>query len=156
MRNRHFRADAVDNRQMALIQLIYTSTALREYDAAELRAILESAMRRNSQNHVTGMLMYSKGTFMQVLEGEDSAIDETMGRIGLDQRHHSIFELSRDPIEQRDFGRWSMGFYSLDGAEVLVSNDYANAFGKGFNPETLGAKEGMALEVLRAYARKAN
>jgi hypothetical protein len=141
---------------MALTQLIYTSTAAREYDAQELRAILESSTRRNAQNGVTGLLMYSQGTFMQVLEGEDAAIDETMGRIGLDARHHSVFELSREPIGEREFSRWSMGFYSLDGEEVLMSDEHAHQFDHGFNPEVLAAKEGMALQLMRSYAQKAH
>jgi Arc/MetJ family transcription regulator len=141
---------------MALTQLIYTSTAAREYDARELRTILDSAMRRNAQNSVTGMLMYSQGTFMQVLEGDDAAIDETMRRISLDKRHHSVFELSRETINEREFGRWSMGFYSLDGEDALISDEHAHRFDRGFNPQVLAAKEGMALEVLRAYAQKAH
>lgn len=54
---------------MALIHLIYVSTAREEFDETELARILDTAVRRNGERNVTGMLLYAGGTFMQVLEG---------------------------------------------------------------------------------------
>jgi hypothetical protein len=47
---------------------------------------------------------------MQVLEGEEAAVDETMSRIQMDPLHHTIFMLNRSIVAFREFGTWAMGF----------------------------------------------
>ncbi|MCK6375779.1 MAG: BLUF domain-containing protein, partial [Zoogloea sp.] len=64
-----------------LVQLIYVSSAARLLDEQALRAILESSVRHNTPQAVTGMLLYANGAFMQVLEGDEAAVAETMSRI---------------------------------------------------------------------------
>jgi hypothetical protein len=46
---------------MALIQLIYVSSDSRQLDRANVAAMLESAVRHNPANDVTGMLLYYLG-----------------------------------------------------------------------------------------------
>ena len=52
---------------MRIRQLIYVSDLVG--DTAQLGAILKSAMRHNQADGITGMLLYSGGNFLQVLEG---------------------------------------------------------------------------------------
>lgn len=72
---------------MRLVQLIYVSTATHELDANEIQKILDSSRRHNTPQQVTGLLLYSRNSFMQVLEGEETAVDETMKRITKDTLH---------------------------------------------------------------------
>jgi hypothetical protein len=95
---------------MALIHLIYVSTASIDYDDDELDRMLESSVRHNTSQHVTGMLLYARGNFIQVLEGEDTAVDETYDRIAKDPRHKGLIVIEREPIKKRDFDQWNMGF----------------------------------------------
>lgn len=137
---------------MALIHLIYVSTARAEFDSAELDRILESASRHNTPQDITGMLLYAGGSFMQVLEGEESAIDETYQRVKKDPRHKDIFLLVREPIEQRNFAKWRMGFKRLDADAASAHPAFAAYFARGFDTASLGAQPGLALDMLKSFA----
>lgn len=94
---------------MALIQLIYTSTATRAMDEAELDQIVATARSRNPDNGITGMLFYADGHFMQVLEGEEALVDATLERVRRDPRHTDVTVTERSAISERSFAEWSMG-----------------------------------------------
>ena len=138
---------------MGLIQLIYVSSAVEELPDAELDAILESSVRHNMPQAVSGMLLYCHGNFMQVIEGQESAIDETYGRICQDSRHHTIFLLAREPIGERDFPTWSMGFRRLSPLDGAAHPAYAPLLCKGFNARQIGAQPGLALAMLRQFSQ---
>jgi hypothetical protein len=77
------------------------------------------------------MLLFLDGTFMQVIEGEEAAIDETYGRICADHRHRKIFLLGKDPIEQREFASWNMGFRQMTKEDAKNHPAYAPMFALG-------------------------
>jgi hypothetical protein len=135
---------------MAFIHLIYVSTANFnfKFDDAELDEILESAVRHNTSQDITGMLLYSGGNFMQVLEGEEAAIDETYNRIVLDSRHSQVFLLERNPIEKRTFEKWKMGFRRLGQAEMETHPAYSPFFEHGFNEKKMRPHPGIGMEML--------
>ncbi len=137
-----------------LFQLIYVSSATAEYDADAIRQILASSVRHNAENGITGMLLYSHGSIMQVLEGTKEAIAETMGRIVADTRHFSVTEILYDPIRERNFGTWSMGFHQLTVADAEALPGYAPFFEHGFNADRIGARPGVALDILRSFAER--
>ncbi|VEB44421.1 Blue light- and temperature-regulated antirepressor YcgF [Chromobacterium violaceum] len=93
---------------MALQHLIYVSTARRELDNADLEALLESCVRHNLRNDISGVLLYGPGNFIQVLEGEADAVAETYQRILDDPRHHNLIEILLENIERRSFAEWRM------------------------------------------------
>jgi len=137
---------------MSLIQLIYVSTATEKMPAEEFRRILDTSVRRNSASQVTGMLLYAHGSFMQVLEGEAAAVEETLGRILRDPRHDDLTVLTRQPVEARDFATWSMGFRGVSAEDAAAWPGYAPFFALGFKAEQIGARPGLALEILKTFA----
>ena len=138
---------------MALVQLIYVSSATEELSDEVLNQILESSVKHNSPQNVTGMLLYCGGNFMQVLEGEETEINETYKRICIDPRHHSIFLLSRERIKEKQFSAWSMGFHRITSADTLTHPAYANLCINGFDTEKIGAVEGVALAILQEFSK---
>ncbi len=89
-------------------QLLYASNTHRDVSDALLEEILAVSRRNNAACQVTGILLYSEGCFMQVLEGEDAAVAGTFARIRADKRHwNTMIMLDRDA--PRAFGAWSMG-----------------------------------------------
>jgi hypothetical protein len=138
---------------MALIQLIYVSSDSRQLDRGDIAKMLESAVRHNAANDVTGMLLYYSGNFMQVLEGEETAIDEVMSRISADDRHQDIMEISRKTISSRDFSEWSMGFHGVSAKDVKAMSGVAPLFEHGFNAAEISARPGVALELLKRFAK---
>lgn len=134
-----------------LIQLIYVSSAKEELSDAELDKILESSARHNAGNEVTGMLLYSCGNFMQVLEGPAEAVDATYERLCADPRHHHIFLLSRDGVSERQFANWRMGFHRITRLDAEAHPAFAPLFANGFDTEQLGAKAGQAMDLLKLF-----
>ncbi len=137
---------------MALIHLIYVSSARQDLDTPGLDGILDSSVRHNTPQHVTGMLLYASGSFMQVLEGEEAAVDETFSRIEKDPRHTAIVVIDRAPITQRDFDHWSMGFRRLDAEDAKHHPGYAPFFEWGFDAASIGAHSSLALDMLKFFA----
>jgi hypothetical protein len=77
---------------------------------AEIAAILATARRNNARHGVTGALLFSAGTFAQVLEGPLAAIERTFERIPCDARHDDVTVLQIAPVKRRAFPDWSMAF----------------------------------------------
>lgn len=101
-----------------LIQCIYMSAAVRPFDAEALKALLAKARRHNERAGLSGMLLYASGSFFQVLEGPTSAVDAIYRRIQADPRHDSLVMLVREPIKERSFADWTMGFYEVSGEDL--------------------------------------
>ncbi len=101
----------------SLIQLIYFSTATRDFSDHELDELLEVARIRNEKLGVTGMLIYAEGTFMQVLEGEYSDVHYVYSSILKDPRNKDNIELSEKVISERTFSDWNMHFTRISARE---------------------------------------
>lgn len=140
---------------MPLEHLIYVSSATHEMDTPALDAILAAAHRNNPPKGLTGMLLYARGSFLQILEGEPAAIDETFARISRDPRHRGLIEIERAPIEARSFAKWSMGFRRLGEAETTTHPGFAPVFTQGLDAGPLGIRPGLALDLLRSFAEDA-
>jgi blue light- and temperature-responsive anti-repressor len=77
---------------------------------SEVMNILETSRSRNAEAGVTGALMFNEQRFVQILEGERSAVEETFERIQCDARHTAIAVISRRKEPWRHFGAWSMAY----------------------------------------------
>jgi len=104
-----------------MYQIVYTSTAHRNFSAADLNTVLHAARARNRALGVTGMMVFHDGTFLQALEGEDRAVNEIFARIRIDPRHGDLVVLHRGAgAEQRVFGDWPMAFADFTGAAAFL------------------------------------
>lgn len=111
----------------SLVHLIYASTAARRMPEDQLRSILDHARIANEHAGLTGMLLHVDGHFFQVLEGEADAVDALYAKISADERHGRIVLIVREPIAERAFAEWSMGFAELTHAEasrLMGANDF--------------------------------
>ena len=95
-----------------LVELLYCSVSTSPVLAkTELFRILESARRRNLEVGITGMLLYYRGEFVQILEGRQKAIENIyLNFIGLDARHTALNKVCQNTILIRSFSEWTMGF----------------------------------------------
>ena len=103
-----------------LVELSYLSEAVSDMSFLGLMRLLESARAFNQKNGITGILFYDNQQFIQVIEGERSAIMKTWKRIQDDKRHHRIELLEIKEISERIYPDWLLRFY---GGESLV-RDY--------------------------------
>lgn len=109
-----------------MIHLIYVSTATKLMNQADLRFLLTQSRARNAKENITGMLLYDKGSFIQVLEGEPSAVEKIYRTILQDERNKDNVLLAKETISERDFPDWSMGFYDLGEMDSSMIPGYSN------------------------------
>ena len=107
----------------------------RDMDAGEIEAILAASRTNNSKVGVTGALMFNSGCFAQVLEGPREAVEETFERIQQDERHGDVSLLAFDPVSDRAFETWSMGF--VGGSEQGRARFATLAGETGFDPSRM-------------------
>jgi hypothetical protein len=127
----------------SLGQIVYASAASGEFELSDIEPILEVARRRNSQLGVTGMLLFEKTSFLQVLEGDQEVIDALLERIRRDRRHTRVVLLLREPIEARTFGKWSMGGSNVSLRELREAIGSADWF------EAIDSFSGLSDEKVR-------
>jgi hypothetical protein len=96
-----------------LFTLNYGSHAVGETKPSDVMDILKVARKINKELEITGVLLYNKGWWLQVLEGSFSAVTSLFfDHIQKDKRHTNVTLLVLDPTTQRHFANWDMGFYS--------------------------------------------
>lgn len=125
---------------MALHEIIYVSLASQKMAQAELLALLDQAKVHNEAHGITGLLMYHRQEFLQLLEGERDEVEALYATICRDQRHQQVYSMWEGPVPARSFDRWAMGFVSPDDAALRerpgydsVLNDGLVGAGKGSN-----------------------
>jgi hypothetical protein len=96
-----------------LVRLMYASRAAASVDHEALLAILKKSKTNNGASGVTGLLCFSGGIFLQVLEGGRASVSKLYNRIASDPRHTDVMLLSYEEIGERCFAGWSMGQVNL-------------------------------------------
>jgi hypothetical protein len=132
-----------------LTRLIYASEAAENLDPGKVQALLEHARRSNRLRDITGMLIFDRRYFLQVLEGDRQLLSDLYGRFVTDSRHRRLLILGVEPIAQRLFSEWSMGFAAAD--ESRRGLYLRHGISGQFEPHGLSA--GGALAVLQDFAR---
>ncbi|NBN78390.1 hypothetical protein GWI72_08935 [Microvirga tunisiensis] len=90
-----------------LYHICYMSLMKRQAFLPDLRTSLESLIDRsrsnNAHNGITGCLLFTGEVFLQVLEGPQTDVEDTFGRISRDPRHTDVRVLSEGPVKDRSF-----------------------------------------------------
>jgi Sensors of blue-light using FAD. len=103
---------------MELYRIIYASRA-EGVSKQDINDILAACERNNPRRHITGMLLFDNGHFLQLLEGRRAAVSERLLKIARDPRHHDLEVLTCGPIDARLFTDWSMHHVVAHGARAL-------------------------------------
>lgn len=102
-------------------RITYISEATQEIDSVALNNLATVSQRNNKQIEITGVLVFLKGLFFQVIEGEETALDQLYHKIAQDPRHQNINCLKTElAITERLFAEWSMKTINLGEAEDLI------------------------------------
>ena len=96
-----------------MLSVVYVSTAAVPFSDEALLALLEQSRTNNTRLALTGMLLYKDGQFMQALEGPDDAVRGLYEIIERDPRHKDVRALMIEPIAERHFPDWAMGFHTV-------------------------------------------
>jgi len=141
-----------------LYHIIYFSKSTKQMQEEDLLPLLKQSRDWNEQHNLSGMLVYmqggllskNEGRFMQVLEGPKNEVDYIFENIKKDSRHHQISVIHYQPVNQRDFTGWQMGFQSLN---IEPGEDVKGFF--ELNDDFLKSEEfiksNMALNFLKSF-----
>ncbi|HEX5371490.1 MAG TPA: BLUF domain-containing protein [Aquabacterium sp.] len=137
----------------ALYCIVYVSSAWSRLEDQALETLLQDARRFNEQAHVTGVLLYSGGTFFQYMEGPLQGVTQAYARVRRSRAHHSIYELLNKPIDERAFSRWFMGLSHAPASTVLALQNAAWHSQVDALPPAPQASGNHGLLLLQAYWR---
>jgi len=126
-----------------LVRLLYASRAAAAVDDTVLTAIVKQCRANNPALGVTGVLCFSGGLFMQVLEGGRSVVNRIYNGIVADPRHSDVVLLSYEEISERRFAGWSMGQVNLARLNPALLLKYSET--ETLDPYALSGRMSMAL-----------
>ena len=106
-----------------LDSLVYVSSAVKLLSPAEIEYLLGRARERNLEYGITGVLLYIGGNFMQYLEGPTDNLEIIYQIIREDELHSGIILVTREAIEERQFGDWSMAYKTKDLRDYVGSTE---------------------------------
>ena len=132
-----------------LIELLYSSDASGDMTADALVELLETSRRNNARTGITGMLLFHKNTFPQLLEGEEAQVMALYQTILGDRRHTGSRVVWKGPIGVRGFGDWTMAFRSLGEVDARLLEGYSPLLENGFTGPFLAQNPTAAQSLMR-------
>ncbi len=129
--------------------LAYESQASVPLTTPDLLDLLGRSRTKNARLGITGILLYRRGRFLQVLEGPRAQVDELYATIAADSRHQEVSTVLVEDRRERRFPDWTMGFADVDGdlGDVEGFNDVLNSLQ---GPD--GQESEKFLELLALFA----
>lgn len=92
--------------------ICYVSTAAKSFEEDEIKDLFESWKKKNGEDNVKGILLYSQGHFFQVLEGEKKKVLTLYKKIEQDQRHHEIIQVLGKEIDRGSIDHYVTDYLS--------------------------------------------
>ena len=123
-----------------LTRLLYVSKPVGPITTHVTASLLENSRLRNNKSEITGVLCQGSGIYMQVLEGERTAVNALYSRIIADTRHHQVELLSFEEVDQRRYGQWSMALVQLSVDDPMVQMAHPE-----FDPYSASSKDAMRM-----------
>lgn len=97
-----------------VFEFVYTSSLSPGADIRSVADIVRRSRSYNSENGLTGILVFDGNRFCQQIEGGREAVLRLAGKIASDGRHQQFNVLHQDFAgNARSFGEWHMA-YALD------------------------------------------
>lgn len=128
-----------------MYHLVYFSTATQYFSEEELTNLLRISKYNNEKSGITGILLFIEGCFLQILEGEQSAVRLLYHKVKQDARHNDILKIAEAKTQERVFKKWSMGFKNIPfveykkqvGFEDISNNDFIEKVIKTNHPRII-------------------
>jgi hypothetical protein len=132
----------------ALSSLLYISLAPPSADEQTVQHILATSRRRNTALGVSGALLKYAGYYLQVLEGEQQAVQQLYERIRLDARHFDARVAAVESISERQFSGWAMHHVAAPRSPDRAVGEFLRSLWRGQS----GAEAHTARALLRRLA----
>ncbi|MEZ0607049.1 BLUF domain-containing protein [Fibrella sp. WM1] len=103
--------------------ITYFSSAVESTSEQDIIDIVELSRVKNARLNITGVLLYINGSIVQVLEGPQPALEDLYKSIQADVRHTNVRAVISQPINQRLFSHWYMGYETLTAQQYEEVNN---------------------------------
>lgn len=114
-----------------------------------IKTIIEQSRRNNARLGVTGVMLYVRGSIIQVLEGEKQQVESLYERIQSDRRHNQVTKVFSKPINKRLFSAWWMGFETLTDRQLDEITTLVDLNGKP--TEVNSSSDHILLRTLKVF-----
>lgn len=136
---------------MGLHELTYFSLATRAMSPTDLGALLDEAREKNLRRGITGLLVFFRNEFVQLLEGERTEIFSLYQSICADPRNRNNHLMWEEPIQQRSFADWSMAFTAMDDLTPKEKLGFSDFLDVGFGAMAHSGSASMGKKFLRLH-----
>jgi hypothetical protein len=140
---------------MKLIQLVYVSKTNHLFREKNLEKLAQRSRENNAKVAITGLLLYSPGFFMQLLEGEEDAIEKLYRIIQQDKRHSAVKCLVKRVVSKRSFPEWNMGLVNFnhyqDKIDLVKQKRLQDMFDAYTENENYTGDHNLAFDVLLEF-----
>lgn len=109
-----------------MYHLVYVSHATHALHETDLLTILSEIRANNKTKGITGMLLFLKDRFIQVLEGEEKGVNELYEEIRKDPRHKKVTVILEGHSQHRFFKDWSMGFKKISESDFTELSGFTD------------------------------
>lgn len=142
----------------ALHQIIYISTAEPSLTEDVLLELLSESQKRNAARGVTGLLLHSDGSIIQIIEGAESEVKALYNKIAHDKRHRGVTLMSSKQIKERDFPQYKMGFKRARSKDFKIHiPNFSEIVEKGsLSAEELEGTSKLVHTFLKTFAKSTN
>lgn len=141
-----------------LHQIIYISAAEPKLTEDAMLELLSESQKRNAARDITGLLLHSDGSIIQIIEGPEDATKALFQKISKDRRHRGVTLMSSKAIEDRDFPQYKMGFKRPSGQEFKAQlPNFSDIVDSGKLPEEeIQGMSKLVIVFLKTFARTCN
>jgi len=136
--------------------ITYISTANENTSLNGLKALLDKSRTFNSQEGITGLLLYVEGDFIQTIEGKFEKVLNLYSKILKDKRHSNPIKVADGHTEERQFKEWSMSGVSLSYKKICEIDGF-----KSYNREVIfntgeSEEKHPAVKIMNAITPRLN
>lgn len=109
----------MNDKTQPLVELIYYSHSINTLTQDDFELLLKDAQLKNTENSITGAIVYGEGTFIQLVEGPRDNVNRLFQSISHDARHYDVSLIAFNNVSERRFPDWSMSYLDKDVKAVL-------------------------------------
>jgi hypothetical protein len=129
-------------------QLVYSSVSSQPFSEEQLEQLLITSRENNQNDSITGMLLYRRDCFIQVLEGPEDKVATCYQRICSDPRHTGFIKLFDSNITHRAFENWAMAFNGNPKDKIEGLSDFLHPYRSADEPKIA---EGAVKQLLKRF-----
>ncbi len=96
-----------------MYSVLYRSVASPDFTKEDIYKMLSHSRAFNNSHGITGCLLFHRGQFLQLIEGEAKDVLPLYDRIKHDGRHNLVTTLELRDDAERIFSHWDMAFHDF-------------------------------------------